>query len=127
MARDPIVDALLKLSTTNLSDALDRLRLIGAPHGVLPLWSGCPKIAGPAMTIKLVPDGPDSPVNGTLQAILEADPGDVLVIDHGGRMEVNSFGGIAAFTAARRGLAGAVIDGVTRDVDEMKPLGFAVY
>jgi regulator of RNase E activity RraA len=126
-SRDPVIQAYLKLSTTNVSDALDRLQLTGAPHGILPLWPGCQKIVGRAMTMKLVPEGSASPVLGTLEAIVAADPGDVLVIDQGGRLDVNSFGGIAAFTAVKYGLVGTVIDGVTRDVDEMQALGFAAY
>jgi regulator of RNase E activity RraA len=126
-SRDPVIQAYLKLSTTNVSDALDRLQLRGAPHGILPLWSGCQKIVGRAMTMKLVPEGSASPVLGTLEAIIAAEPGDVLVIDQNGRMDVNSFGGIATFTAVKYGLVGVVIDGVTRDVDEMKDQGFAAY
>jgi 4-hydroxy-4-methyl-2-oxoglutarate aldolase len=126
-SRDPLIQAFLKLSTTNVSDALDRLQLRGAPHGILPLWPGCQKIVGRAMTMKLVPQGSASPVLGTLEAIVAADPGDVLVIDQDGRMDVNSFGGIATFTAVKFGLVGVVIDGVTRDIDEMKSQGFAAY
>src|SRR3989454_1060362 len=124
---DPTVEAYLRLSTCNISDALDRLHLQGAPAGILPLWPGCRKIAGRAMTMRLVPQGPVSAVHGTLRAITEARPGDIMVIDHEGRMDVNSWGGIAAFTSAERGLGGVVIDGVTRDVDEMKSLGFSAY
>ena len=40
---------------------------------------------------------------------------------------MNSLGGVATFTAVRQGLIGAVIDGVTRDVDDMQAMGFAVY
>ena len=45
---DTIVPEYLRLSTPNVSDALDRLQIKGAPHGILPLWSGCKKIVGPA-------------------------------------------------------------------------------
>jgi regulator of RNase E activity RraA len=124
---DPVVQAYLKLSTSNVSDGLDRLGLHGAPHGILPLWPGCQKIVGRAMTMKLVPEGSASPVLGTLEAIVAAKPGDVLVIDQGGRMDVNSWGGIATFTAIQYGLVGVVINGVTRDVDEMKAQGFPAY
>ena len=79
--------------------------------------------------MKLVPveQGSASPVLGTLDAIAAGQPGDVLVIDQGGRTGVNSLGGVATFTAVRRGFIGAVIDGVTRDVDDMKAMGFGVY
>ena len=123
----PYADAFLKLSTTNVSDALDRLGIAGQPKGIGPLWPGCRKIAGPAMTMRLVPEGDASPVNGTLEAIMAAGAGDVLVIDHHGETNVNSGGGIAMFTANQRGLRGVVIDGVSRDVDECREMGFPVY
>ncbi len=128
-ARDPMIRAYWALSTPNVSDALDRLAVNGAPLGILPLWPNCPKLVGRAVTMKLVPVDTEaaSPVLGTLEAIGTGQPGDVLVIDHGGRNDVNSLGGVAVFTAVRQGLIGAVIDGVTRDVDDMKAMGFGVY
>ncbi|MFN0162638.1 MAG: RraA family protein [Burkholderiales bacterium] len=117
------------LSTANVSDGLDRLGINGAPHGIGPLWDACPKIIGPAATLKLVPVGQatESPVLGTLEAIKIGRAGDVLVIDQAGRMDVNSFGGVAGFTTRHRGLVGCVMDGVTRDIDEFKQLNLPVY
>ena len=128
-ARNQTVRAYLALSTPNVSDALDRLEIDGAPRGILPLWPGAQKLVGRVVTMKLVPVGQDSasPVLGTLEAILTGQSGDILVIDQGGRTDVNSLGGVATFTAVRQGLIGAVIDGVTRDVDDMQAMGFAVY
>jgi regulator of RNase E activity RraA len=131
MARRPdagqVRAAFQELSTCNLSDALDRLGLAGQVTGVLPLWAGCPKLAGPAMTMKLSPAAASSTVIGTLEAVQASQPGDVLVIDNGGRPGINSFGGIAAFSARRYGIQGCVIDGSTRDVDEMAALVLPVY
>jgi regulator of RNase E activity RraA len=117
------------LSTANVSDGLDRLGIKGCPHGIGPLWDGCAKIVGPAATLKLVPVGEaeESPVLGTLEAVKRGHPGDVLVIDQAGRMDVNSYGGVAGFTTRHFGLVGCVIDGVTRDIDEYKQLGLPVY
>jgi regulator of RNase E activity RraA len=130
-ALDDLVPEYLRLSTPNVSDALDRLGIKGAPHGILPLWPGCKKIVGPATTMKLVDVGKGlkspSPAMGSLEAVKAAQPGDVLVIDHGGRMDVNSYGGIVGFTTYHRGLVGCVIDGVTRDIDEYRELGLPVY
>ena len=127
--RDPLIRAYTALSTPNVSDALDRLGINGAPRGILPLWPSAQKLVGRAVTMKLVPvyQGSASPVLGTLEAILAGHPGEVLVIDQEGRTDVNSLGGVATFTAVRQGLIGAVIDGVTRDVDDMKAMDFAVY
>ena len=117
------------LSTANVSDGLDRLGIDGQPLGIDPLWDNCAKIVGPAATLKLVPVGEadESPVLGTLEAVKRGHPGDILVIDQGGVMDINSYGGVAGFTTRQFGLVGCVIDGVTRDIDEYKQLGLPVY
>ena len=127
--RDPVLQSFLTLSVPNVADALDHLDIQAAPAGIGPLWPDAGKVVGRAATVRLVPadEAEMSPVRGTLEAIREAAQGSVLVIDHGGSTTVNSFGGVAAFTAARAGLAGCVIDGVTRDVDEMRAIHFPVY
>jgi 4-hydroxy-4-methyl-2-oxoglutarate aldolase len=54
---DPrVISQLLAVSTPNLSDALDRLGIAGAPQKILPIYP-CAKIAGPAATLKIVPNG----------------------------------------------------------------------
>ena len=108
------------LSTANVSDGLDRISFNGTPHGIGPLWDACSKIVGPACTLKLVgvDEADESPVLGTLRAITQGQAGDILVIDHGGRTDINSYGGVAGFTTFHKGLVGCVIDGVTRDIDE---------
>ena len=124
-----VIQEYLELSTTNVSDALDYFDAGGAPLGIVALWPGCQKIVGRAVTMRLVPVGEAdaSPVLGTLEAITTGHPGDILVIDQGGRTDVNSFGGIAGYTAIHHGFAGVVIDGVSRDVDDMKAMGLPVY
>lgn len=124
-----LIEGFRRLSTANVSDGLDRAGIAGAPHGIGPLWDSCGKIVGPAATLKLVPVGEagESPVLGTLEAVKLGNPGDVLVIDQGGRMDVNSYGGVAGFTTRHFGLVGTVIDGVTRDIDEYKELNLPVY
>ncbi len=84
------------------------------------------------MTLRLaalddVPQDNPTVVIGTLQAIMDADPGDVLVIDMSGRLDLNAFGGVAGATSKHRGLAGVVIDGKSRDIDEFKELGLPVF
>jgi len=45
--RPELIAEYMRLSTPNVSDALDRLQVNGAPHGIRPLWPGCKKIVGP--------------------------------------------------------------------------------
>ena len=115
------------ISCPNISDALDRLGIRGQVNGILPLWPRCPKVAGPVMTMKLTTETGGSTVIGTLEAIAASNPGDILVIDFDGRLDLNSWGGIATYTAQYHGLAGCVIDGATRDIDEMHARGFPVF
>lgn len=117
------------VSIPNVSDAMDRLSIAGHPRGILPTWGTCPKLVGTAATMKLVSleESTGSPVIGTLQAIMSAAPGDVLVIDFGGNTGVNSMGGVAGATAMQYGLTGCVSDGVVRDIDEYKLANFPVF
>lgn len=128
-----VIDGFMSVSTPNVADALERLQINGAPSGLLPLYHGCRKLVGPAATMKLLPIGArtssktTSPVFGTLEAILAARPGDVLVIDFGGNTLVNTMGGVAGATAKHHGLAGCVTDGVARDIEEYRDLDLPVY
>jgi len=116
-----------KLSTCNISDALDKLKLAGVVPGILPVWSGCPAIAGPAVTIKLSKAGTAAMHLGLLQAIGIARPGDVIVIDNRGDPLMNSWGGLVANIAKDRKVAGTIVDGATRDVDTLKELRYPVF
>ena len=97
-----MVSAFSDLATPNVSDALDRLGIKGQVNGILPLWNGCPKIVGPAKTIKLSTEGDYSTAIGTLAAIETGHKGDILVIDNQGLTAVNSFGvRLAIFCSTR--------------------------
>ncbi|QJR12036.1 hypothetical protein DSM104443_03119 [Usitatibacter rugosus] len=123
-----LVSQFLNVSTCNISDALDRLGIEGAPQGVLPIYPTI-KIAGPAATLKLVPAGQaqESTVLGTLRAIVKGGAGSVLVIDASENPKVNAYGGVAGATSKHNGLVGCVTDGVVRDVDEYKQYHMPVY
>ena len=127
MTREPIVERLLKLDTCAVADGMDRLGLAGATYGVRPMWL-CPKIVGRAVTMKIKPVGLDKPKQhlGTLP-IDVAQPGDVIVIDNGGRPDTSCWGGLLALAAKTKGISGVVIDGACRDIDESRELGFPVY
>lgn len=127
MEREPIIERLLKLDTCAVADGMDRLGLTGATYGVRPMWP-CPKIVGRAVTMKIKPVGLDKPKQhlGTLP-IDAAQPGDVIVIDNGGRPDTSCWGGLLALAAKTKGISGVVIDGACRDIDESRELGFPVY
>ncbi len=121
-----LVQAFKPYSTCNISDALDKLQLKSGIIGILPLFP-CERLVGTAVTMRVVAAGLTKPKHhmgaGALNA---AGPGDVIVIDNAGRMDQNCWGEIMTFAAMQKGIAGVVIDGVSRDVDVIQELGFPV-
>jgi 4-hydroxy-4-methyl-2-oxoglutarate aldolase len=119
--------AFKEISTCNISDALDKLGLPCGTFGIRPLFK-CPRIAGTAVTMKVVPYGPTR-ASGHMGAdpLDAAQPGDILVIDNGGRVDQNCWGEIVSFAAMQKGVVGVIIDGASRDVDVIEEIGFPVY
>ncbi len=121
-------ERLLKLSTTNVSDALDALGYKGSTYGVGPIYEGVGKVAGAAVTVKMTAAGETKgKVHLGIRAIEAAQAGDVVVIDNGGRLDTSCWGGILANGAHLKGVSGVVIDGACRDVDDYVEIGFPVY
>ena len=121
-------ERLLKLSTTNVSDALDALGLKGSTYGIRPIWEGTKKITGRVVTVKMTAAGlTTGKTHLGIKAIEAAEPGDIVLIDNGGRLDTSCWGGILATGATMKGLSGVVVDGAVRDVDDYVDLGFSVY
>ena len=127
MNREPIIERLAKLDTCAVSDGMDRLGLKGATFGVRPMWA-CPKIIGRAVTMKIKPVGLEKPKQhlGTA-AIVAAQPGDVIVVDNGGRPDSSCWGGLLSLAAKTKGISGIVIDGACCDIDESRDMEFPVF
>jgi len=127
LTKKELIEEFRKLSTSNVSDALDKLGLRGAVIGILPMYE-CPKIVGFAVTVKVIAAGlTPSKYHMGVEAIEAANPGDVIVIDNRGRTDVSCWGEILSVAAKNKGLAGVVIDGAFRDLDAIKKIGFPVY
>lgn len=117
------------LTTCRIADAMKKLGYpCGAARNIHPLWEECPHIVGQALTVRLGPVGETKP-NTVLyaHAFENAHVGDVLVIDNNGYMNLSCFDSQFAAKAMEAGIAGAVIDSVTRDVGGYRHLGFPVY
>ncbi|EHM42894.1 RraA family protein [Anaeroglobus geminatus] len=117
-----------RLSSTNLSDAMDALGMRGFTFGIHPLQAAWRKIVGPAVTMRMIAAGqiPQKTHLG-MNAIASARPGDVIVIDNGGRMDSSCWGGILANAAKIKGVAATVIDGCCRDLDDCIDADYPVY
>lgn len=125
---DRIGRALSGLDTCAVSDALDRLGLAGAVLGLSPLGAPGKRIAGRIRTVKVGPRRDDAPrPHLGARAIAAAAPGEVIVVDHRGRLDVSAWGGILSLAASVRGVAGVIVDGACRDLDDARQLGFPVF
>lgn len=116
------------LSTTNVSDAMDALGIRGATYGIRPMWHTMDRVLGPAVTLKMTAAGETKgKYHLGVKAIDEAQAGDVIVVDNGGRIDTSCWGGVLATGAKTKGVSGVVIDGACRDLDECVEVGFSVY
>ncbi|HWG25118.1 RraA family protein [Actinospica sp.] len=105
--------------TTTIGDLLGRERFMDP--GIRPLWDTA-RLAGPAFTVRCAPND-----NLMLHAaIYRAEPGSVIVVQ-GGDLEYALAGGNVCAIAHRRGIAGFVLDGLVRDIAEIRELGFPVF
>lgn len=118
------VDRAARLDTATISDALDRLGIASQCLGIKPRDHRF-RLTGRAFTVLYAPAG-DPP--GTVgDYIDEVPPGDVVVLDNGGREDATVWGDILTFAAHGRGIAGTVIDGACRDLQLCLELDYPIY
>ena len=124
---DELLERLSRLDSCALSDALDSFGMSGVVLGLAAL-SGCRRIAGRAVTVKLGPDdGRESKRHLGTAAVEAAGSDSIIVVDHDGRTDVAGWGGILSLAASGKGVRGAIIDGACRDIDEARALDFTLY
>lgn len=108
-------------ATAMISDAYRKRQTL--PPAIKPVWGPPGRIAGPAITVKATPG--DEIL--ALKAIEIAQPGDVIIVA-GADHHLNSFwGGIMSTMAKVRGVAALVADGMIRDVEQCRSVGFPIW
>jgi len=133
-----IIEEFKKLSgvTSTVSDILDSMGIRGAvPASIIkPLQQG-KTIVGPAITLRYI-----SERNTTTSLFIEkakaklgdkdlyaiSEPGDVAVFDVGGRI-ISTLGGLSTLLAKRENLAGNIVDGGVRDIEDIRKLNYPVW
>ncbi len=115
-----LVQAFKGLPVANISDSMSRMAAAGAR--LRPMHKGG-YLAGPALTVKTRP-GDNLMIH---KALMLAQPGDVIVVDGGGDLTNALFGEIMVATALKKGVAGVVLHGAVRDVDEIGRGTFPLY
>ena len=115
---EEIREMLMKVTTPNISDAMHRAR---GMEGIRPIVKG-KKVVGKAVTVYTM----DGDWAKTVEAIDVAGKGDVIVIKCSGDTSA-VWGELATRSCINKGIAGVIIDGAVRDVDDIVKLGFPVF
>ena len=126
---DSFAVRLARLDACAISDALDQLGLPGSVTGLVPLATRG-RISGAVITVKLAPGKPleGAPARHLCTtAIDRAERGQVIVVEQRTGIECAGWGGILSNAARLKGVAGVIVEGLARDVDEAAEIGFAVY
>ncbi|MFE6775952.1 RraA family protein [Streptomyces sp. NPDC057702] len=111
------------LTTAHVADACVRARVAVrcAPPAVRAVAPGG-RLAG-----RVLPARHAGSVDVFLEAFEAARPGDVLVVDNGGRLDEACVGDLVVLEARAAGLAGVVIWGLHRDTADIRVIGVPVY
>jgi len=115
---EEIHELFMQVSTPNISDAMHRAH---AMHDIRPLYEGI-KIAGKAVTVQTFPGDWAKPV----EASDVAQKGEIIVVYNGSNY-IAPWGELASRGCQQKGIAGVVIDGAIRDVDDIKKIKFPSF
>lgn len=123
-AGDPFIrKVFMQVSTPNIADAMQRS---GVMVGMKPIVPGA-KMVGRAVTVRTFAGDWAKAV----EAIDAAKEGEVIVVETGGEAGRHGdraiWGELATHSAARKKLAGVVIDGGIRDVDVIREIKFPAF
>jgi 3-hexulose-6-phosphate synthase/6-phospho-3-hexuloisomerase len=111
-------EAFSLVSTPNISDALHKQ---GAMHEIRPVKLGF-HMVGKALTVQTMDGDWAKPI----EAIDKAEKGRVIVVDvKGGNTAI--WGELATWSAKQKELAGVVIDGAIRDLDDIVKMDFPLF
>jgi regulator of RNase E activity RraA len=105
--------------TCAISDCMGRFNAMTSD--MRPLFDGI-RLVGTAVTVKTLA----SDLAAAFKAIDLCEPGDVVVIDSHGSVNTAFWGENMTMSAINRGVAGVLIDGACRDVEEIRKLRFPV-
>jgi 4-hydroxy-4-methyl-2-oxoglutarate aldolase len=118
------ISTLARMDTSTVSDALDKLGIIGQCLGIAPMDPKF-RLAGCAFTVRYVPCGMHG---GTVGDFIDDLPeGTVVALDNQGRTDATVWGDIMTIVASRKRLGGTVIDGVCRDAPRSIELGYPIF
>ncbi|MFD5096171.1 RraA family protein [Amycolatopsis thailandensis] len=111
------------LTTAHLTDGCVRA---GVPVRCAPAGTHA-VVPGSRLAGRVTPARHVGSVDVFLEAYETANPGDVLVVDNGGRLDESCVGDLAVLEAEAAGLSGVVIWGLHRDTRDIEKIGLPVF
>jgi len=131
--RDNILKRALALYVAAVSDAADAtgLNQVCMDRGISPLTQ-VRRMAGFARTGRLVRSPVGRPYDeGQLDVFMslatKAKDGDLIVIDTSGATDCSAWGQVLTRIGKPLGVRGTVVDGTSRDIDDIDEMGFPVF
>lgn len=123
MASRTVKEELDRLTTPHLADGCLRtgVAVRCGPAGLRPLAPGM-RCAGPVRPVRHA-----GSIDGYLEALAQAAPGEVMVVDNGGRLDEACIGDIVVLEVAAAGIAGMVVWGLHRDDHELQVAAHPVF
>ncbi len=109
-----------EISPCDYAGALKRESFMDA--GIKELWPSIPRISGPAFTVEMLA-GENLALH---RAVYEAPAGSIIVAQSN-TMDYAVIGGNVTAIAQKRGIAGFVIDGVVRDIREIREMKMPMF
>ena len=119
-ASPDLVAAFAELPVANVSDSMARMTAAGPTLRPMHTSGG---MAGVALTVKARP-GDNLMLH---KAIDMAVPGDVIVVDAGGKLDNALMGELMLAYAIKKGVVGFVINGAIRDLDNFRETNLPTY
>jgi len=124
---DDLLVRLAGLDSCAVSDALDKLGLAGAVTGIHRLTT-TRRISGRVHTVRMDrDDGSPSTRHLGTTAIEASQPGEVIVMEQRTGIDAACWGGNLSLGAKLRDVAGVIVDGPARDIDEARDYDFPVF
>jgi len=111
------------LTTAHLADACIRAQV---PVRCAPALLQA-LVPGSRLVGRVCPTRHVGSVDVFLEALVGAAPGDVLVVDNGGRLDESCVGDLVALEVQAAGLEGIVIWGLHRDTADIRAIGLPVF
>ncbi len=116
-----LLDHFAQVATPDLADVMQHSNVVDGD--IRPIYHPMARFVGPAVTVSL----PDGAFNVLKMGMEMTQAGDVLVIAARGALDYALLGGNVSKGLKRRGLAGVIIDGAARDIDEIRTIELPVY